>query len=182
MPELEATRIKARKWMMHYNNYIPDLDTMTGINLERYKLLKQILGHIGDDKIMIEPPFSVDYGCLISVGKQFYANFNFTVLDCAIVTIGDRVAFGPNVSILSATHETEVTSRRQGIEYALPITIGDDCWIGGQVVILPGVTIGEGCTIAAGAVVSKDIPAWSVAMGVPAKVVKKVKELEKHEG
>lgn len=86
--------------------------------------------------------------------------------------------FGPNVSLLSATHETDVRSRRDGIEFAKPITIGDDCWIGGHVVVLPGVTIGEGCTIGAGSVVTKDIPAWSVAIGTPARVVKKVTPLE----
>jgi len=96
------------------------------------------------------------------------------VLDCGLVTIGDRVMIGRTVSIYSATHETEVQSRRENVEYTRPVTIGDDCWIGGHVVILPGVEIGKGCTIAAGSVVSKSIPPWSVAMGAPARVVKKV--------
>lgn len=86
--------------------------------------------------------------------------------------------FGPNVSIYAATHETDVQSRRDNIEYAKPVSIGDDCWIGGHVVILPGVTIGKGCTIAAGAVVSRDIPDWSVAMGQPARVVKTVRPVD----
>jgi acetyltransferase-like isoleucine patch superfamily enzyme len=85
---------------------------------------------------------------------------------------------GPNVSIFAATHETEVQSRRDDIEYARPVKIGNDCWIGGHVVILPGVEIGEGCTIAASSVVSKSVPAWSVAMGSPAKIVKKVTPLD----
>lgn len=85
---------------------------------------------------------------------------------------------GPNVSIFAATHEVEVQSRREDIEFSKPVQIGSDCWIGGHVVILPGVEIGEGCTIAASSVVSKSIPAWSVAMGSPAKVVKKVTPLE----
>lgn len=85
--------------------------------------------------------------------------------------------FGPNISILSATHQTDVQSRRDGIEFALPVSIGDDCWIGGNVSILPGVTIGNGCTIGAGSVVTKSIPAFSVAVGSPAKVIKKVKEV-----
>lgn len=97
-----------------------------------------------------------------------------TILDCGIVTIGDRCMFGPNVSVFAATHETEVQSRREFIEYAREVTIGSDCWIGGQSVILPGVSIGKGCTIAAGAVVTKNIPDFSVAMGAPARVVKKV--------
>ena len=99
---------------------------------------------------------------------------SLVILDCAMVTIGDRVMFGPFVSIFGATHETEVQSRRDGIEYARPVSIGDDCWVGGNVTIMPGVAIGKGCTIAAGSVVTKDIPDFSVAMGTPARVVKKV--------
>lgn len=99
------------------------------------------------------------------------------ILDCAIVTIGNRVLFGPFVSIFAATHETEVQSRREGIEYAKPVTVGDDCWIGGNTTIMPGVTIGKGCTIGASSVVTKDIPDFSVAMGSPARVVKKVTPL-----
>lgn len=141
---------------------------------ERLKLLQGIIGHLGDDEVFIEPPFNIDYGCNISLGKRFYSNFNLTILDCSLVTIGDRCTFGPNVSIFAATHEAEVQSRRDNIEYGRPVVIGDDCWIGGNVVILPGVTIGRGCTIGAMSVVSRDIPDFSVAMGQPAKVVKKV--------
>lgn len=83
---------------------------------------------------------------------------SLVILDCSLVTIGKRVMCGPFVSIFAATHETEVQSRRDNIEYAREVTIGDDCWIGGHVTILPGVTIGEGCTIAAGSIVTKDIP------------------------
>lgn len=182
VPELEDGRFKARKWCMHYNNHLPEeATTLRGLVEARQKLLTQILGYAADNKTCIEPPFTVDYGCNISVGKRFYANFNLTVVDCGIVTFGDRVMLGPNVSILAATHETDVRSRWDDIEYALPITVGDDCWIGGNVVILPGVTIGKGCTIAAGAVVSRDIPDWSVAMGVPARVVKKLEEYDYEE-
>lgn len=96
------------------------------------------------------------------------------ILDAGIVKIGNRVLFGPNVSIFPATHETDVQSRRDGVEYAKPVSIGSDCWIGGNVTIMPGVTIGKGCTIGAGSVVTKDIPDFSVAIGSPARVVKKV--------
>lgn len=99
---------------------------------------------------------------------------SLVILDCGLVTIGNRVLFGPFVSIFAATHEVEVQSRRDGIEYAKPVSIGDDCWIGGNVTIMPGVTIGKGCTIGAGSVVTKDIPDFSVAVGSPARVVKKV--------
>jgi len=99
---------------------------------------------------------------------------SLVILDCGMVTIGDRVMFGPFVSIFAATHETDVQSRRDGVEYAKSVTIGDDCWIGGNTTIMPGVTIGKGCTIGAGSVVTKDIPDFCVAIGTPAKVVKRV--------
>ena len=124
--------------------------------------------------VWLEPPVYLDYGCNIKLGDRIYSNFNLTILDCSLVEIGHRVMFGPNVSIFAATHETDVQSRRDNIEFAKPVYIGDDCWIGGHCVILPGVRIGQGCTIAAGSVVTKDITEWSVAMGTPARVVKKV--------
>lgn len=169
--------------MHQYNNWFPEGDDLNIENVAKTRaaMLKSFLGHIADDDIFIEPPFRVDYGPNMSVGKRFYANFNLTVLDSAIITIGDRVMIGPNVMISTATHETEVASRRQDIEYAYPINIGDDCWIGGGVTILPGVTIGDGCTIGAGSIVTRDIPAWSVAVGSPARVVKKVQALDKPE-
>ncbi|KAK4033105.1 putative acetyltransferase [Parachaetomium inaequale] len=172
---LAGARFLARRRIHEYNTYFPTAPAATFDTLasERLQMLRSFVGHVGDGTF-IEPPFRVDYGCNIRLGQRFYANFNLIILDCAIVTIGDRVMFGPNVSLLSATHETDVQSRRDDVEYAKPITIGDDCWIGGNVVVLPGVTIGQGCTVAAGAVVTKDIPAWSVAMGTPARVVKTV--------
>lgn len=145
-------------------------------------MLQGIIGHLGDDEIFIEPPFNIDYGCNISLGARFYANFNLTILDCSLVTIGNRCMFGPNVSIFAATHEAEVQSRRDNVEYGRPVVIGDDCWIGGNVVILPGVTIGRGCTIGAMSVVSRDVPEFSVAMGQPARVVKRVEEVPREEG
>ncbi|KAJ4362159.1 hypothetical protein N0V95_001507 [Ascochyta clinopodiicola] len=178
-PELEQARFKARAFAHRFNTWFPDASTDPSkgfqvLAAERLKLLQGIIGHLGDDEVFIEPPFNIDYGCNISLGKRFYANFNLTILDCSLVTIGDRCMFGPNVSIFAATHESEVQSRRENIEYGRPVVIGDDCWIGGNVVILPGVTIGRGCTIGAMSVVSRDIPEFSVAMGQPAKVVKKV--------
>ena len=166
--------------MHRYSSHFPtdpaaDYDSLQKSRLE---MLREIIGHVEGDDAFIEPPFSIDYGCNIRLGAAFYANFNLTILDCGLVTIGDRVLFGPNVSIFAATHEVEVQSRRDNVEYARPVVIGNDCWIGGHVVILPGVTIGNGCTIAAGSVVTKDVPEWSVAMGSPARVVKKVKQLE----
>jgi len=182
-PGLAASRFKARRWCHQYNSTFPEEPEANFDSLLKQRLakLKDILGHVEGDEVFIEPPFRVDYGCNISVGERFYSNFNLTILDCGLVTIGNMIMFGPNVSIMAATHETEVQSRRENIEYARPVVIGDDCWIGGHVVILPGVTIGQGCTIGAASVVTKDIPPWSVAMGTPARVVKKVKPLEKAE-
>jgi len=183
VPTLSNARYRARVWCHRYNNEFPKFDSgcegdFPALAKFRYQELKKFLGHIEGDQVYIEPPFIVDYGCNISVGKRFYANFNLTILDCGIVTIGDRVMFGPNVSIYAATHETEVQSRRDNVEYAKPVVIGDDCWVGGHAVILPGVTIGKGCTIGAESLVTRDIPDWSVAMGTPARVVRKVKPLE----
>ncbi|KAF5599082.1 galactoside o-acetyltransferase [Fusarium pseudocircinatum] len=179
IPKLTNARLAARKAMNEYNTWFPKGDDLNieNITKRRAEMLKSFLGHVEDDEVFIEPPFRVDYGPNMSVGKRFYANFNLTVLDSAIVTIGDRVMIGPNVMISTATHETEVASRRACIEYAYPINIGDDCWIGGGVTILPGVTIGEGCTIGAGSIVTRDIPAWNVVVGSPARVVKKVQPL-----
>ncbi|KAF5707218.1 hypothetical protein FGLOB1_7049 [Fusarium globosum] len=179
IPKLTNARLAARKAMNEYNTWFPEGDdfNIENITKRRAEMLKSFLGHVEDDEVFIEPPFRVDYGPNMSVGKRFYANFNLTVLDSAIVTIGDRVMIGPNVMISTATHETEVASRRACIEYAYPINIGDDCWIGGGVTILPGVTIWQGCTIGAGSIVTRDIPAWSVAVGSPARVVKKVQPL-----
>ncbi|KAJ4409637.1 hypothetical protein N0V91_002558 [Didymella pomorum] len=180
--ELARARYRARAFAYKYNTWFPDVSTdedkgFDVLATERFKMLQGIIGHLGDDEIFIEPPFNIDYGCNISLGKRFYANFNLTILDCSLVTIGDRCMFGPNVSIFAATHESEVQSRRDNIEYGRPVNIGDDCWIGGNVVILPGVTIGRGTTIGAMSVVTKDIPEFSVAMGQPAKVVKQVERV-----
>ncbi|RSL85216.1 hypothetical protein CEP52_016221, partial [Fusarium oligoseptatum] len=101
---------------------------------------------------------------------------SLVILD-SIVKIGNRVSFGPFVSVFGATHETGVLSRREGVEYAKPVTIGDDCWIGGNVTIMADVTIGKGCTVGAGSIVTKDVPEFSVAVGSPAKVVKKVESV-----
>ncbi|MFR1671402.1 MAG: sugar O-acetyltransferase [Candidatus Gastranaerophilaceae bacterium] len=124
------------------------------------------------DGVFIEPPFHCDYGVNIELGKNVYMNFGVTILDCAKVKIGDNCMLAPNVQIYTAAHPLDVETRNKGLEYALPVTIGKNCWIGGSVVILPGVTIGDNCVIGAGSVVNKDIPPNSVAVGNPAKVKK----------
>ena len=117
-------------------------------------------------------PFRCDYGKQISIGKRFFANFNFTVLDEARVTIGDDCFIGPNVSIYTACHSTDPVERNSRQEWAKPVSIGHNVWIGGSVTILPGVTIGDNVTIGAGSVVVGDIPSNTVAVGNPCKVIK----------
>lgn len=124
--------------------------------------------------ITIEPPFYVDYGTNISVGRNFYANFNCTMLDCAKITIGNNVFLAPGVQIYTATHPLDAIERRS-TEYALPISIGDDVWIGGCAVVLPGVAIGSRVVVAAGSVVTKDVEDDVVVAGVPARVIKRLK-------
>lgn len=141
---------------------------------ERLEILKTLLGSIGDDEIIINQPFYCDYGQHISVGKRFFANFHFTVLDEARVSIGDDCFVGPNVSIYTACHSTDPVERNARREWAEPVVIGDNVWIGGDVTILPGVTIGDNVTIGAGSVVAHDIPSGVVAVGNPCRPVKKI--------
>ncbi|KAG7428751.1 putative acetyltransferase [Fusarium oxysporum f. sp. raphani] len=159
--------------MYKYANHFPADATPRSHVADRGKVLQQMLGDIGKGSY-IEPPFNIEYGCNISIGESFYSNFNLMVLDCGIVTIGNRIMFGPFVSIFAATHETDVQCQRDGVEYAKSVAIGDDCWIGGNTAIMPGVTIGKGCTIGSGNIVTKSIPDSLVAVGSPARVIKKV--------
>ena len=138
----------------------------------KLKILQRLLGNIADEEIIIVQPFYCDYGKQISVGKRFFANFNFTVLDEARVTIGDNCFIGPNVSIYTACHSTDPEERNSRREWARPVNIGHNVWIGGSVTILPGVTIGDNVTIGAGSVVAGDIPPNCVAVGNPCKVIK----------
>ena len=142
--------------------------------LRRFQILKDLLGYVADDEIIVNQPFYCDYGKQIRVGKRFFANFNLTILDEASVTIGDDCFIGPNVSIYTACHSTDPLERNTRREWAEPVTIGDNVWIGGSVTILPGVTIGSNVTIGAGSVVTRDIPDNVVAVGNPCKVIKKI--------
>ena len=167
-PEL-LRELNACKDVIHrYNQLLPSM------RAERTAMLKSLLGHLGDDNILINQPFYCDYGSNISVGKRFFANFNFTVLDEARVTIGDDCFVGPNVGIYTACHSTDPVERNSRREWGEPVTIGDNVWIGGNVTILPGVTIGDNVTIGAGSVVTHDIPANVVAAGNPCRVIKEI--------
>lgn len=167
-PDLSRELMETRAVIYEYNTLHPtDTDKMRAI-------LRELLGGIGDDQIIVNQPFHCDYGKQIRVGKRFFANFNFTVLDEAYVTIGDDCFIGPNVSIYTACHSTDPVERNSRREWALPVTIGHNVWIGGSVTILPGVTIGDNVTIGAGSVVNKDIPSNSIAVGNPCKVIKMI--------
>lgn len=156
-----------RKLLKRFNDAEPDdLETLEAI-------LRGLLGGCGAN-VSVNQPFRCDYGCNISVGDNFTANFNLTILDEARVTIGDDVFIGPNVGIYTACHPLDAAERSTRVEWAEPVTIGDGVWIGGGVVILPGVTIGEGSVIGGGSVVSRDVPARSVAVGNPARVIKSI--------
>ena len=160
--ELQATR-----------EVIYEFNTLRPSETQRMReILKSLLGYTGDDDFVINQPFRCDYGSQISIGKRFFANFNFTVLDEASVTIGDDCFIGPNVSIYTACHSTDPVERNTRQEWAKPVTVGNNVWIGGSVTILPGVTIGDNVTIGAGSVVVGDIPSNTVAVGNPCKVVK----------
>jgi maltose O-acetyltransferase len=162
--ELYTDRINCRKILQKLNNSIPDtLEWRTAID----SLLPSSSG------AFLEPPFRCDYGYNLKVGKHFYANFNCVVLDGNIVKVGDNVMFGPNVQIYTAGHPLDAKSRVEDlIEFAHPITIEDNVWVGGGVIVLPNVTIGENSVIGAGSVVTKDIPPNVVAAGNPCRVMR----------
>lgn len=145
---------------------------------EAAALLKELFGKTRES-VHVVPPLYCDYGTNIQVGENFFANYHFTVLDCAPVTIGDNVQIAPNVSIYTAGHPLHPDSRNSGYEYALPITIGDNVWIGGNVVICPGVTIGDCAVIGAGSVVTRDVPPWTVAAGNPCRVLRQITEADR---
>ncbi|MCA0144596.1 sugar O-acetyltransferase [Blastococcus sp. LR1] len=137
----------------------------------RQQLLAELLGAIGEGT-EIRPPLRVDYGSNLRIGARCFANFGLVALDVAAITIGDDVQIGPNVQLLTPTHPVEPGPRRDKWEAAQPITIGDNVWLGGGAIVLPGVTIGENTVVGAGAVVPKDLPANAIAVGNPARVVR----------
>ncbi|KAJ2558089.1 hypothetical protein EV175_000963 [Coemansia sp. RSA 1933] len=142
---------------------------------EKYaEAIRSILGTVPDDKAVMESPVYFDYGCNTHVGKCFYMNSMCVILDCARVDIGDNTMLGPGVHIYTAGHSVDPATRLSGVEYAHPVKIGSNVWIGGNAVILPGVTVGDNVTIGAGSVVTKDVPNNVVVVGNPARIVKHV--------
>lgn len=165
--EILADRDEAKEKLFDYNNLRPSQKE------EREQLVRSLLGKAGKNPV-IEPPFACDYGYNIEVGDNFYANVYCVILDGAKVRIGDNVFIAPHVGIYTAGHPLDVAQRNQGLEYARPVTIGDNVWIGAGVSILPGVTIGDNAVIGAGSVVNKDIPSSVLAAGNPCRVIREI--------
>lgn len=138
------------------------------------RIIKELLGK--SDHAWINPPFYCDYGSHIEVGKNFFANYNCTIIDVAKVRIGDNCQMAPNVAIYTAGHPVYPTTRNSAFEYGKEVTIGDNVWLGGNTVVCPGVNIGNNVVIGAGSVVTKDIPDWSIAAGNPCRVIRKITE------
>ena len=176
--ELAAMRLKAHKLSERYNSVFEDEEDI------RNKILSELIPNIGKGTYM-QGPIQFDYGAFTTFGENCYANFNFTVLDICPVTIGDNVFFGPNCMLATPVHpfryqERNIKYKEDGTayddEYAKPITIGSNCWLASNVVVIGGVTIGEGCVIGAGSVVTRDIPANSLAAGNPCRVIREITE------
>lgn len=165
-PELQREMLDVRCLLHEYNLLSPDRI------VERDQLIRRIV-HMGENCCIISP-FYCDYGYHIHIGRNFFANTNLVILDGAEVYIGDNVFIAPNVGIYTAGHPFEIVQRNAGLEYAHPIRIGNNVWIGGNVAILPGVNIGDGAVIGAGSVVTRDIPAYTLAVGNPCRPLRKI--------
>jgi maltose O-acetyltransferase len=167
-PELTRMRVRARDLCQALNA------TRESEADERRRLLRELFG-AGGESVCVQPPFFCDYGSNIHMGERVYFNFNCVVLDVAEVRIGDFSLFGPSVQIYTATHPLNAGLRRRQ-EYARPIVIGSDVWVGGAAVICPGVTIGDRSVIGAGSVVTRDIPPGVLAVGNPCRVIRELTE------
>jgi len=165
--ELTKERVRARLLLEKLNDSAEDQVE------ERKQILNELIPAAGKN-VQIQPPFYCDYGYNIEIGDEVFFNFNCVVLDVAPVKIGSRVLFGPNVQIYTATHPLNQRERAAGLETGLPITIGDDVWIGGSATINPGVEIGDRTVIGAGSVVTRNIPADVFAAGNPCKIIRQL--------
>jgi maltose O-acetyltransferase len=170
--QLSEERLKARLLIKELNDSREDQTT------ERARILKELIPNAGEG-LWLQPPFYCDYGYNMKLGEKVFFNFNCVVLDVAQVVIGSRTLFGPNVQIYTATHPIDHKVRASGLEFAKPISIGEDVWVGGSAVICPGVNIGDRSVIGAGSVVTRDIPADVFAAGNPCKVIRHLTESEK---
>lgn len=165
--ELCEERMQARLLFQQFNLLDDSQKTL------RQEILLKLMGTAGKN-LWVEPPFYCDYGYNIRLGDHVFMNYNCIILDVMPVIIGSRVMLAPNVQLYTATHPLNAKERSSGREYAKPITIGDDVWIGGGAIVCPGVTIGNGVVIAAGSVVTKDVPDDVMVGGNPAKIIKQI--------
>ena len=165
--ELRKLHLRCKKLFGKLNSISPANEK------KQNKIIKKLFGSCGEN-IHIQPPFYCDYGCNISVGENFFANYGCIILDVNKVTIGKNCMLAPNVSLFSATHPVRAEERYNGVELGYPITIGDNCWIGGGAIINPGVSLGNNVVVGAGAVVTKSFGDNVVIAGNPAKVIKEL--------
>lgn len=163
-PELHDDHRTARVWMQRYNAAAAETPAA------RRELLRERFAAVGEGAV-VRPPFHCDYGLHISLGANVFLNFGCVILDCAPVSIGDRTQIGPGVQILTPDHPREPGPREAGLEFARPIRIGRNVWIGGGALILPGVTVGDDAIVGAGAVVTRDVPAGATVAGNPARIL-----------
>ncbi|KAJ9308401.1 hypothetical protein DTO217A2_2124 [Paecilomyces variotii] len=185
-PELVAARARCKHACNRYNNAgdVPRrrlVELWRDIVEDKTPLPEPAADPVQDELLFqhepwVEPPIRIDYGFNVKLGQGVFINFNCVIIDTCLVTIGSRTMFGPNVSLFSGTHPLDPALRNgtEGPELGKEIHIGEDCWIGGNVIILPGVTIGKGATIGAGSVVTKNVPAFHLAVGNPARVIRKI--------
>lgn len=172
-PDLLSEQKRAKAILFEYNNLSPFQEE------RKTEIITDFFGKTGQN-FTIHPPFHCDYGYNIEIGDNFFANMNLVILDGAKVCIGNNVFIAPNAGIYTAGHPLDPERRNQGLEYAYPVTIGDNVWIGAQVAILPGVTIGNNAVIGAGSIVTKDIPDNALAVGNPCKVIRLITEDDKN--
>ena len=172
-PDLAAERKRAQELCFRFNQTNPS-DTEA-----KDSIIRQLIGTI-KGKYGINAPFYCDYGSHITFGNNFFANYNCKILDGAEVVFGDDVRIGPDCSFLTPNHAPDPEMRRQGYEIFQPITVGDNVWFGANVTVLPGVSIGCDSIIAAGSVVSRDIPAGVLAAGVPCRVIRKLNDQDRY--
>ncbi|EOC1339585.1 maltose O-acetyltransferase [Cronobacter dublinensis] len=165
-PQLREDRLRARHLLHEYNYSAPDAKA------RRQEILETLLGAAGN--AYIEPTFRCDYGYNIYLGENFYANFDCVILDVCPVRIGDNCMLAPGVHIYTATHPLDPTERNSGLEFAKPVTIGNNVWIGGRAIINPGVTLGDNVVVGSGAVVTQSVEANCVVVGNPARVVRRL--------
>lgn len=166
-PELDQMHLRAQQLFYAFNTSRPEAIG------ERQSLIQELFGAIGAG-FEVKLPFRCDYGSHICAGERLFINYDCVILDCNIVRLGDRVLLGPKVQIFTASHSLNPAERKGGWEFALPVEIGSDVWIGGGAIICPGVTIGDGSTIGAGSVVTRHVPANVFAAGNPCRVIRKL--------